>query len=152
MLGHPHVLLVTTFGEPAARLGRLVRDLGFRVTRLGLGEDALLALKSGAFDVLLLDSDLPDMTGGELMARKAREPGVAPIPTILAWEDDGEVELCSALSSANAVARLRLPIDSHALAGALRVAVTCPEDCRARPGTSAGSRHPEASPPSPSRR
>jgi signal transduction histidine kinase/DNA-binding response OmpR family regulator len=63
----------------------MLRYLDCTADAVGSGEDALAALDREAFDVVLVDCNLPDMTGCELIRRvrspdRADPPGVIVIP------------------------------------------------------------------------
>ena len=72
-------VLVVDDEEPVVHLiARLLRDLGHRATLVTSGEDALKALGSGPFDLMLCDVKMPGMSGFELVeAMRKREPALA---------------------------------------------------------------------------
>ncbi|HEX2910575.1 MAG TPA: HAMP domain-containing protein [Chloroflexia bacterium] len=53
------------------------------ITAVGTGEDALAALKTGQFDCMVLDLQLPDMNGLELINRLKTEVDVSHLPIIV---------------------------------------------------------------------
>ncbi len=53
---------------------RLIEDLGFIVVEAGTGEEALYHCRSNMPDAALIDWDLPDMTGTELVREIAMIP------------------------------------------------------------------------------
>ncbi|HYE29114.1 MAG TPA: response regulator transcription factor [Allosphingosinicella sp.] len=63
------ILLVEDDPAVLAILAAAVAFGGFASASVSRGEDALLALKAGQFDVLLLDLGLPDCEGGDLLSR-----------------------------------------------------------------------------------
>ena len=65
----PSVLLVDDDDAFRGALSRQVERLGYRVTAVGSGADAILALAESAPDVVLLDLRLPDLDGMEVLKR-----------------------------------------------------------------------------------
>jgi CheY-like chemotaxis protein/anti-sigma regulatory factor (Ser/Thr protein kinase) len=71
------VLVVEDSLTQAAEIALLLQDAGFETELAGHGEEALAALKKGAFDVVLTDMVMPVMNGLELVEAVRREhPGV----------------------------------------------------------------------------
>jgi PAS domain S-box-containing protein len=58
------------------------------VTRCRSAADALIVLGHSAFDLVLLDQKLPDMTGLDLLHQLAREGISAPVLMVTAWGDE----------------------------------------------------------------
>ena len=63
-------------------LGRWLRRNGYRVTEAATGADALASLAETPADLVLLDVNLPDMTGFEVCARVKANPDTAAVPVI----------------------------------------------------------------------
>lgn len=84
LLKDAHVLVVDD--SRLMRLG-LIRALNaLQVTRIdeaGNGEEALLKLREGPFDVMLLDVEMPVMSGTELLAAMRREGLIGRVPVIV---------------------------------------------------------------------
>lgn len=59
-----------------------LRRGGYRVTEAGTGQDALAALARTPADLVLLDVNLPDMTGYEVCAQVKANPDTAAVPVI----------------------------------------------------------------------
>ena len=80
-------LLIVEDGADDRMVYRLIlkqRPAGeFTVTLAVSGEDGLAALRSDTFDCMLLDYDMPDMTGLELLDQVAQDGGALPCPTII---------------------------------------------------------------------
>jgi CheY-like chemotaxis protein len=53
------------------------------IVAVGLGEDALAAMRAEPFDCVVLDLRLPDMTGFELLERVQAEPALASVPVVV---------------------------------------------------------------------
>jgi len=67
---------------------RLVR-LGYQVAVAEGGRRALAALRAGRFDLLLLDIEMPEMNGYEVLERLKADPALRDIPVIVLSASDG---------------------------------------------------------------
>ncbi|VVS93020.1 ATP-binding protein [Desulfoluna spongiiphila] len=68
-------------------LATILKGLGFAVTTVDNGRDALAQLETQATDILFVDYHMPGLTGLD-MAREARSSGTSPpIPTVLVTAD-----------------------------------------------------------------
>jgi two-component system sensor histidine kinase ChiS len=67
----PAVLLVDDEPPILDVLGRVLRAYGYAVRTASCGKDALYALTEEVPDVVLLDINLPDLTGWEVLRRLA---------------------------------------------------------------------------------
>jgi CheY-like chemotaxis protein len=66
----PHVALVVDDEEPIRRfVDRALREGGYKTVLASGGADAIEAAKTGAFDILVTDLMMPQMTGDELARR-----------------------------------------------------------------------------------
>ena len=74
---------------------RLVR-LGHRVTAAASGGEAIEALRRDSFDVMLLDMQMPDMDGDEVLELVRGDPVLRSVPVIVlsASDDAGRVARC----------------------------------------------------------
>src|SRR5262249_35841273 len=61
---------------------------GHQVTRCRTAADALIVLGHGAFDLVLLDQRLPDLSGVELLHAPAREGIAVPALMVTAYGDE----------------------------------------------------------------
>ena len=69
-------------------LGRILDRAGHKTTLVSGGEAALDALESSSFDVVLLDRNMPDMSGLEVIkAMRAMHAGQARIPALVVSAD-----------------------------------------------------------------
>jgi CheY-like chemotaxis protein/HAMP domain-containing protein len=64
-------------------LAELLADDAVEVTQAGSGQQALSALEGGAFDCMILDLALGDMTGSSLLAQLAERPEISLPPVII---------------------------------------------------------------------
>ncbi|NHC46765.1 response regulator [Motilibacter aurantiacus] len=81
---------------PTVRLyhGEILRSAGFSVDEAGNGLEALELALSARYDLLVVDVNMPQMDGYELVRRlRAEEPGLdCPIVTISTEADDSDAE------------------------------------------------------------
>ena len=76
----PRIMLVDDEERFRITTGRLLSVRGFEVTDAGSGKEALEELKKNAYDVIVLDVRMPEMTGIEALAAiKKVQPGVEVI-------------------------------------------------------------------------
>ena len=101
-------------------LARLLNTSPFVPTTFGSGQDFLDSLPTSMPDCLVLDLQMPDMTGLDLQDRLARI-GVQ-IPTIILTAHD-EVNLRQRCRLAGAVAYLVKPLDEATLISTLNLAI-----------------------------
>ena len=75
-----------------------------QMVAVGTGSEALIALKTGAFDCVVIDLGLPDMTGMELIGTIRKELGLSNLPVIVyTGRDLNEKELLDLHKMAEAV-------------------------------------------------
>jgi len=76
-------ILVVEDDEKSRRLlTDVLRYHGFEVAAVGSGEDALADARATSPDAALLDIQLPDITGFDVLARLRAESAHAPIPVV----------------------------------------------------------------------
>jgi CheY-like chemotaxis protein len=95
--GKPKRLLVVD-DDPAIRREtvKLIGNGVVKTDEAGSGAEALAALRSGGYDCVILDLDLPDMDGGEILAQLERE-GVTLPPVVVYTARDLTLEEESSL-------------------------------------------------------
>ncbi|MFH1572415.1 MAG: response regulator, partial [Acidobacteriota bacterium] len=76
------VLVVEDDGKTRRKTVQLIGNGDVKVDEAENGEQALQAIRSGRYDCVVLDLGLPDLSGGELLARLERE-GVDLPPVII---------------------------------------------------------------------
>jgi FixJ family two-component response regulator len=101
-------------------LGRLVKAMGMRAEVYASPSELLEQGSADSFCCLLLDVQLPGMTGFELRRRLAARGGRAPVIFITGHPDDAAR---SQAAEAGAVALLEKPFDEQRLLDALEQAL-----------------------------
>lgn len=91
----------------------LSRD-GFEIVAVNNGNEALQQAESNTFSLILLDYDMPDMTGAEVCAKLQQQSDQSTPPVIAVTGHDNEAEL-SQCRAAGMVATLHKPIAPDAL-------------------------------------
>ena len=119
----PTILIVEDDRAAREGLSQLLSGAGFDVTPATDGEEALARLDERRFDVMLLDSWLPRITGLELLKRLGDRPGQPKI--IITTADDTPETLLMTLRK-KAHQFVRKPIEPKALLALVRSAVASP--------------------------
>jgi PAS domain S-box-containing protein len=107
-----HILIVDGDEGSGRSLKLILSETGYRAEMARSGREALEKVKSGSFDVALLDLSLPDMEGSQLLeSLKTLQPAMAFVVL------NGHVERTDALRVSNngVLAYLARPVDGHAL-------------------------------------
>ena len=86
------ILIVDDAPELLLLLRKLVARMGYQVEVASGPSEALKALKSRPFDLLLTDWSMPEMNGGELIAALKEDERLREIPTIVLTGHDTENE------------------------------------------------------------
>jgi len=107
--------------EPPVRtmLGRVLRMAGYQVTPFAAGEDLLASLPSGLPACVVLDIQMPGLTGLEVHARLRAARCDVPVIFITA-SDDAELDSAARKLAASL---LRKPFSSDDLVRAVGVAI-----------------------------
>lgn len=104
-------------------LRKLLADAGFRVAVAKDGVDALKLLRSGRFDLMLLDVWMPRMTGLDLLAR-LRSRKARPKVVVMTSDDTPETLLQAVREQA--FEYVNKPVEPHALLQIVRAALKAP--------------------------
>jgi len=102
-----HILIADDDRHLRDSLCEVLADAGWQPTAAGCGSQAIAFMERGAFDLLLSDVDMPDMTGFQLLAwaREHRHPEPAVLMSARA-----NAELATAASRAGAITLLPKPV------------------------------------------
>ena len=109
----PHLLLVEDEALFARAVTRRLEKAGFAVTAVGTLEEATRALRDSEPDLMLLDMRLPDGSGLDFLAERAREDA-RPVP-VIAMSAYGELEDAVGAMKLGAADYLKKPIDLEEL-------------------------------------
>jgi two-component system sensor histidine kinase RpfC len=128
-------------------IDRMLQSAGHAVTLVGDGEQALDALETAAFDVVLMDVNMPVMNGLDAVKLYRFATGGRDAPPFIALTADATEDTRRQCEEAGIAAYLTKPVDMEQLLNLIdRVAnadpaVTCrPQPSRMRPsGTHAGA-------------
>ena len=118
-----NILIVDDEPKNLAVLETVLDDSGYRLVRAGSGSEALLALMAEEFAVLILDVQMPDMTGFELaqMVKERKKTSRIPIIFLTAYYNEDQHVLEGYFSGA--VDYLHKPVNAAVLRS--KVAVFC---------------------------
>ena len=84
MLAEARVLVVDDSRLMRLGLVRALRELGIQqIAEAGNGREALEAIRNASFDLMLLDIEMPEMTGLELLQAMNLEPELRRVPVIV---------------------------------------------------------------------
>jgi CheY-like chemotaxis protein len=109
------ILIVDDYPGALYMRGRILSEAGYEVIEATRGEDALRIATQIRPSLVLLDVNLPDISGTEVCERLKRDPATAGIPVIQitgAWISDNDRQAGMA-SGANAY--LTEPVDDVTL-------------------------------------
>ena len=119
----PWIAIVDDDPAVLRALSRLLRSRAFRVTTYGSGEEFLTALPNGLPECLIVDFQMPEMTGLELQQHLICN-GIT-VPTILITAQ-ADAAILSQTTRDTFVARLRKPLHDEALFSAINKATGKP--------------------------
>ena len=78
------ILIVDDFSTMRRIIKNLLKELGFsNVSEADDGNTALPMLKSGGYDFLITDWNMPGMQGIDLLRNVRADPGIATLPVLL---------------------------------------------------------------------
>ena len=114
-------LLLADDDEPNRELlCRRLEKLGYTVTAVGNGRDALEQVRTGQFDLVLLDLLMPGLDGREVLARMKADPALQHLPVIMisALDQVEGIVRCIELGAEDYVAKPFNPVFLRARIGA----------------------------------
>ena len=78
-----HILVVDDERNIRNNLAMVLEAEGYKVDKASNGDDALLQVKAGLYDIVFVDIQMPKMDGFALTRRLKTTPAVARIPVII---------------------------------------------------------------------
>ncbi len=91
------ILVVDDFSTMRRIIKNLLRDLGFNNTaEADDGSTALPMLKSGGFDFLITDWNMPGMTGIELLKSVRADPDLKTLPVLMVTAEQKREQIIEA--------------------------------------------------------
>ena len=100
---------------------RILEDLGFEVAEAADGADALAWCATAMPDAILLDWNMPGMTGLEVLRRLRREPG-GDVPRVVFCTVENELDRIREALALGANEYIMKPFDGDIVAGKLAMA------------------------------
>lgn len=112
------VILVVDDDAPILILMRnLLREFGFDPVSAGSGPAALDAARSRTPDLILLDRNMPGMSGDEVLRELRADPGLAAVPVLILSGEPMEPDEIESLGATGSVLK---PFDVTALVDTIR--------------------------------
>ena len=112
----PQVLVVDDTEKVAQAMVRALSTVGLRARAVYSGEEALTSLRSGAFDVCVLDLVMPEMSGPELV-KKVREAALSV--AVIAVSGHVVPEMLRVVAAQGAVVCMTKPVPLRELVQAI---------------------------------
>ncbi|MFO1068052.1 MAG: ATP-binding protein [Geminicoccaceae bacterium] len=94
-------------------IGRILERAGHKVTMVDDGMQAVEQLETGAFDIVLMDLNMPELGGVEAMKLLRFEHAAHELPPIVVLSADATAESREACSAAGFSGYLTKPVDSE---------------------------------------
>jgi two-component system chemotaxis response regulator CheY len=107
-------LVVDDSRSMRAIVGKQLRELGFTVEEAGSGQEALAALHAGPVDLVLLDWNMPEMDGCEVLSLIRSEPRYKNVRVMMVTTESEMSQVAVALE-AGANEYLMKPFDRNSL-------------------------------------
>ena len=94
------VLIVDDFAVSRKVLVITLEQLGFdNIEEVSDGNSALVRLKSGLFDLVIMDMDMPKMSGLELLKQIRYDPKLKQIPVLMVTENGMQENIVAAFKA-----------------------------------------------------
>ena len=94
------VLIVDDFAASRKVLVITLEQLGFdNIEEVSDGNSALVRLKSGLFDLVITDMDMPKMSGLELLKQIRYDPNLKQIPVLMVTENGMQENIVAAFKA-----------------------------------------------------
>lgn len=120
MNSKPVILVVDDDGPIIVLMRTLLREFGFDPRTAMTGHDAVEAAKKEPPDLVLLDRNMPGMSGDEVIRAMRSEPALASVPILLLT---GEPVEPAELAELGANGTVQKPFDVQALVEQIRTHV-----------------------------
>ena len=113
------VLLIEDDHATAQSIELMLKSEGFNVYTTDLGEEGIDLGKIYDYDLILLDLNLPDMSGTDILDRVKSDDNLrrAPVVVLTTTDDKVEIQRCYDLGCNVYITK---PVDYEAFAGAIR--------------------------------
>jgi len=112
------IILVVDDDAPILLLMRsLLREFGFEPVTAGSGEDAIAAAKKQRPDLILLDRNMPGMSGDEVLQELRSDDGLSAVPVLIV---SGEPLAPEEVRSLGATGHVLKPFDVPSLVETIR--------------------------------
>jgi two-component system chemotaxis response regulator CheY len=108
------VLIVDDSKATRLLMGKMLRGLGLEVSEAGSGKDALSVLSTWAPEVVMVDWNMPEMNGPELVRQVRSNPGFGAIKLVMVTSED-ESKYLTVAKEAGADGYLTKPFTRDAL-------------------------------------
>jgi DNA-binding response OmpR family regulator len=83
MADQQHILVVDDEADMVDLVQLILESAGYQVTTATSGEEALKKIAHDSFDLLMLDVNMPDMDGWQLIQKVRAQPETAQLPIIM---------------------------------------------------------------------
>ena len=94
------VLIVDDFAASRKVLVITLEQLGFdNIEEVSDGNSALVRLKSGLFDLVIVDMEMPKMSGLELLQQIRYDPNLKQIPVLIVTENGMQEDIVAAFKA-----------------------------------------------------
>jgi len=113
------VLLIEDEPSTAKAIELILSGEGFNVYTTDLGEEGLDLAKLYDYDIILLDLNLPDMSGIDILEKVKSNPHAKRLPVVIltTTDDEREIQRCYDLGANVYITK---PVDYDSFANAIR--------------------------------
>ena len=119
-MSHPLVLVVDDDAPILTLMKNILREFGFDTRLASTGEAALHAVKERTPDLILVDKNMPGMSGEEVIRALRAQHGLSQLPILIL---SGEPVDRSELARIGATAAVQKPFDVPSLVEQIRAHV-----------------------------
>lgn len=116
-MAHPLILVVDDDPPILLLMRSLLNQYGFEVAQAGSGRQAIDEARRRTPDLILLDRNMPGMSGDEVLRELRAEPSLTPVPVLILSGEPMEPDEIRSLGATGAVLK---PFDVSALIGVIR--------------------------------